>query len=562
MGGSCRRVLRSDRAHGRARNELGVALAVEPTNPLRTDLSFGPYGRFDSTSVGGGPACVKEWKEGADNGGATAPGVTKDRIRVVFILQNEEQLKTDPVKPQNRASGTTGTYEDAIHDFLMPELKFFETWGRDIEVHFFTSTGNDESAQRADLVAIKALKPFAAINTISGVDMNVLEGGLASAKIVTQGYNASYTDSAKASPYWWGSADNNATAINSAEVLGKQLVGKKAEFGGDDVKSQTRKIGLVNDGTIDRDLFVKELQKYGGKVTHQADLPGENADALQAAVPTVITGMKNAGVTTIATFSGAGTVQALQEAATKQEYFPEWFFTGASYQDIGILDHAWPAEQARHTFGISFINPWTEPDPKPPTGLSATDKLDPVNWYWGAGVGTANARIPGGVMWLLSGAQAAGPNLTAKTFKQGLFALPPVGGVGSGRNDTSMTGYAKTPKLPWDEYAGTGYDFAPYWWDPETEGPSNGIGVVGEGLGWYPNGAKRYVATTWPKKQFDWFDKSKSLQSFPSRPGGPLEYAGDCQGCPSTGGPGQAGTPDNSAVVFAAGGKGASAASS
>ena len=270
--------------------------------------------------------------------------------------------------------------------------------------------------------------------------------------------------------------------------------------------------------------------------------------------------MKNAGVTTIATFSGAGTVQALQEAATKQEYFPEWFFTGASYQDIGILDRAWPAEQAKHAFGISFINPWTEPDPKPPTGLSATEKLDPINWYWGAGVGTANARIGQGIFWLLSGIHAAGPNLTPKTLKQGLFALPPAGGVGSGRNDTSMTGYAKTPKLPWDEYAQTGYDFAPYWWDPETEGPSNGIGVVGKGVGWYVDDGKRYIATTWPKKQFAWFDKAKSIQGYPSRPGGPLEYAGDCQGCPSTGGPGQAGTPNDSAVVFAAGGTGASAA--
>ncbi len=123
-----------------------------------------------------------------------------------------------------------------------------------------------------------------------------------------------------------------------------------------------------------------------------------------------------------------------------------------------------------------------------------------------------------------------------------------------------MVGFAKTPKLPWAEYAMTAYDFAPYWWDPNTEGASNGIYLVGKGVGWYVDDAKRYVATTWPKKQFAWFDKAKSIQSFDSRPGGPLPYAGDCTDCPAAGGPAQAGTPSDSVVVFEAGGTGASPA--
>ena len=43
-------------------------------------------------------------------------------------------------------------------------MRFYETWGRDIEVHFYISSGTDEPAQRADIVAIKAMKPFAAVN--------------------------------------------------------------------------------------------------------------------------------------------------------------------------------------------------------------------------------------------------------------------------------------------------------------------------------------------------------------------------------------------------------------
>ncbi len=78
---------------------------------------------------------------------------------------------------------------------------------------------------------------------------------------------------------------------------------------------------------------------------------------MQAAAPTIVTRLKNAGVTTIVPFTGAADVQALMETASKQDYFPEWFFTGASYQDIGILARNYPPEQGRHAFGISFINP-------------------------------------------------------------------------------------------------------------------------------------------------------------------------------------------------------------
>ena len=70
---------------------------------VTTTPGTGPYGRFDTTEVGGGPVCVKAWKAGADNGGATSQGVTKDKITVVAVLPNDEQLKTDPVEPKHMA---------------------------------------------------------------------------------------------------------------------------------------------------------------------------------------------------------------------------------------------------------------------------------------------------------------------------------------------------------------------------------------------------------------------------------------------------------------------------
>jgi hypothetical protein len=188
-------------------------------------------------------------------------------------------------------------------------------------------------------------------------------------------------------------------------------------------------------------------------------------------------------------------------------------------------------------------------------------KVNPLNWYWGEGSGSENARLVTPVAWwLLAGIHAAGPNLTPKTFAQGLFAIPPRGGALADQSNSSLVAYGKGPKLPYQEYAFSGYDFAPYWWDPDTTGPSNGVGTEGKGVGWFPAAAKRYVATTWPEQEFAWFDKSESLYEFPTPPVPVLGYAGDCQGCPATGGPGEPGAPSQEAVIFDANGSSASAA--
>ena len=251
---------------------MGTQAALDNPRCRHDDPSYGPYGRFDTTEFGGASACVKAWKAGADNGGATSQGVTKDKITVVAVIPNDEQKKSDPVAPKQRAGGAPSTYQNSLYDYLLPQMRFFETWGRDIEVKFHESSGNDEAAQRADLVAVKAMKPFAAIvyaQPPAGLPpFSVLEGGLAQAKILVMGYAATAREASAQEPYRWNASESQAGAINSAEVIGKQLVGKKAQYGGDDVKNQTRKFGVVYDPeATDYAGFTSALAKYKGKVT-------------------------------------------------------------------------------------------------------------------------------------------------------------------------------------------------------------------------------------------------------------------------------------------------------
>jgi hypothetical protein len=546
---------------------VGTQAALDNPRCRHDDPKYGPYGRFDSTEIGGGPVCVKEWKAGANNGGATAQGVTGKRITVVALVPNEEQLKADPVAPKHRADNSPSTIQDALYDYLLPEMKFYETWGRDLEIKFVTSSGDDETAQRADLVTITAMKPFAVVILAQPVrgTFKVLETGIAAAKISVMGYAASAKDTNAQAPYRWNSNDPQAAAVNTAEVIGKQLVGKKAEFGGDDVKNETRKFGVVyvEDG-IDYGGFTEQFARFGGKVTTSASFSASalaDATQVQTQAATMVAKMKDAGVTTAVMFVGYPQFGPLMQNATKLDYYPEWFFTGSGYSDLGLVARSYPTEQSVHAFGLSFIYPWTEPDTPVPPAVPYATQVDPLNWYWGVDAGSENARLTTPIVWwLLAGIHSAGPHLTPKTFAQGLFSIPPRGGALADQPDSSLVAYGKGPKLPYNEYALSGYDFAPSWWDTETTGPSNGLGTVGKGVGWFVDDAKRYVATTWPKKQFAWFDKSQSIYHFPTRATPPLGYVGACKGCPSTGGPVEPGAPSKSAVVFQAGGTGASAA--
>ena len=404
---------------------MGTQAALDNPRCTSGNPEYGPYGRFDTAAVGQGPPCVKVWKEGDDNGGATTAGVTEDRIKVVAYLPNAEQFSKDPVPPLVRTTKAKGTHVDGIHDYLVPTMRFYETWGRDIELHYVVSGGSDEAAQRADAVTIKEMKPFAAVMISSNEDKSVLESELAAAKIMTFGYNASPADSAQQSPYRWNSADNDAVAVNAAEVLAKQIAGRKTEHGGDDVNGQTRKIGIVHTDSLDVDAFLETFKRYGGTEVEAAVIPASPPEAIQAAAPTIITRMKAAGVTTIVPFVGSTHMTPLMEVATQQDYFPEWFFTGASYQDIAILVRNYPQEQAQHAFGTSFIAPWIEPDPVPATGLSNSQKIDALNWYWGLDAGTYTARYGQALgYWLLGGVHAAGSEPDAQDVQAGPVRHP------------------------------------------------------------------------------------------------------------------------------------------
>ena len=194
---------------------------------------------------------------------------------------------------------------------------------------------------------------------------------MAKAKILVFGYATTAKKALAQAPYRWGLTDSQAIAVNSAEVLGKQLVGKKAQFGGDDVKTQTRTFGAVYmDGTDRHRRVQDQLQKYHaslaadasylangsprGDTTERAGAGARHRDEVEAGGRDDRRALHRVAMTA-----------ALMENATKQEWSPEWFFTGTVFQDLALLARAYPVEQSAHAFGISSVSPWVLPDPRP-----------------------------------------------------------------------------------------------------------------------------------------------------------------------------------------------------
>jgi hypothetical protein len=519
----------------------GINTPAAYANPL-CDKSAGPYGRMDFVLKGFGTVCFPEWKQGTNNGGATYQGVTKDSIKVAILVPNDQQLKgARPGQlPVNHATGGNGTVTAAFKDTFAAFQPAHNTYGRTFDLQFVTSSGDDEASQRADAVTVKGMKPFAAIDgTYTSEPVFATE--LAAAKIPVLQNTTSLESTLKQAPYRWGQTDVNAGAINAAEFVGKQLVGKKAVYAGDAaMHSQTRKFGLVYaDPVTYLPEFNKAAAKYGVKFAPGASISyaaidnpfGDPAAAAQQA-PTIIAKFKSLGVTSILLLADSGMVGALTKAATSNDYHPEWIIGAFNYSDLGFFARQYDQDQWDHAFGISNL---------PPPVVSSTPAnpaLDAVQWYFGAGKGTSSTQHGNLVDKFTQLITYAGPNLTPKTMQQGMFSVPAYGGAAAKSQQTIQQGFGRTDGLPYDEYLAGNKDFVAAWWDSKTPGPAiQNLGLpAGQGTLYYVNGAQRYYGSHWPTKPMTFFDKATAIYKFDTPEATPAQVP--CTGCPSTGGSG------------------------
>ena len=424
--------------------------------------------------------CVKPWPKSANNGGATYQGVTKDSIKVVIRKPPDDLTNKGRNPIKDRATGQLVTVEDAVRDTLPMFEKTYQQWGRKLDIEVVESSGPDEVAQRADAVKIAAMKPFAVVDVTSHAGGSGTEYGtevflsaIAKQKILALGGGAPNKIAIAESPYRWPlGIDYSANALLAAELIGKVLAGKPAEFAGDtSMQSKKRVFGSVRSdaGTApDVQPTFDALKKNGVKVTQDLTYtPPIDVTQLTSVAdelaPTLAAKLKDSGVTTVMVMAADyQMIGALTKAAAKNDYHPEWIVMGTGYADIGVLARTFDQDEWRHAFGVSGLY-------MPVQGLTAGPSDLAFQWYWGPNAGAYSQPVVTELEQLYVGIHMAGPKLTPETFTAGVFSRPPVGGEAEGQVTSTGRFYGKTAKLPYNEYL-TGGDVALVWGIPTPSG--------------------------------------------------------------------------------------------
>ncbi len=202
--------------------------------------------------------CVAPMAKGANNGGATYQGVTKDAIKIVVVVPTHDQQVTARTQPgvscttPNRETGACADIEATYPDWQAVLTQNFQLWGRALEFEFFHPTGAGEAEQRADALTVISMKPFGVVcNGGTAGGGRIFGLAVAQAKIMAFNCGGTNSDAVAQAPYvWLGGFDSDASAVNGAEVLGKMFVGKPAEYSGNAAdKTKTRVVGVIKPQT-------------------------------------------------------------------------------------------------------------------------------------------------------------------------------------------------------------------------------------------------------------------------------------------------------------------------
>ncbi len=487
--------------------------------------------------------CVVPFKAGSDNGGATAVGVTKDSIKVVVYGKSVDQQTASDLafKPNNLATGGTGTIPDMYKDMAAVYEHAYELYGRKVEFEFVYQTGTDEAAQRADAVAVAAKKPFAVLG-----GGPVFARALAAKKIVviTGGTNQ---EMEAQQPYRESAAtDVNVPMVGLSELIAKSLKGRPAKWASDsDFQNKPRVFGIVYSTSAagwsaDIDLFKRLLTKAGVKPASEQEFsiptdPTQVSAQAQEQAPTTITKLRDAGVTSVILLNTDYNVDvALTKAATQQDYGPEWLVAGVGYEDVDLVGRFMDQDQWAHAFGIAANTPSSAKATTNADGTPVDSTSSLMTWYYGPNQGTYNIGPLGQLAALYRGIHMAGPELTAANLRQGTFAVPASGGALDGQVLVQVTAFGRQLKLPFPQYA-TGGDVTLIYWDKDVSGTSNVVASEGQGMWRRLDGAKRYLPGGLPSTVPKFFDPANTVTEFTTIPASDQQKDPyPCGGCPSS----------------------------
>ena len=465
------------------------------------------------------PDCYAPFE--GDNGGETASGVTGDSIKIVVYQGPDDDPVISYITSAITVEDSNAEEEEVIRDMYDYYGTYYELYGRTVDVEFFTGSGiaNDEVSARADAVRIaEDIQPFAVVGgpTLTSAFADELAARGIVCISCTPGQDTSWYQ--ERDPYVWSiGASAKQAQSHVLEFIGAQLVGKPAEFAGDEEFTTTeRRFGLVyiesSQASTDlADAFADGMEELGAPLAERTPYvldPG----SIQASASQAIAKLKAAGVTTVI-FSGDPVAPGnFTREATAQGYFPEWLIANSALVDTTAFARTYDQEQWQNAFGITTLAARQNPE--------TSGYYNLYRWWTGqepAAPDSIGVFMPGHAL-LHAVLQGAGPDLTPETFKTALF---------QGRTDQAIS----QPFLTWGEqgiwedpdYSGID-DATLIWWDPTATGVDE-IRREGTGMYQYVDGGTRYLPGEWTTEE-KLFDPEGAVTIYETPPPGetPPEY--------------------------------------
>jgi hypothetical protein len=490
----------------------GAPLTFDEAKAQGKEVDWGPTcdtatGRV-AVPTGYAAPCVEPWA-GGDNGGATAPGVTADTITVA-LYQAQPDLLQQTFFENTGSDESLAKERDTTQAYVDFFSAHYQLYGRKVELVTVKASGapDDDIAAKAD--AIKVATEVKAFASFGGPGQtNAYAEELAARGVLCLGdclIAQPQRFLERQSPYLWPTlASPEQASEHWAAFVGKQLArGKAVHAGSRDLVRKKRVFGIVHydddAGTFRASVahFKELLGKYKVKtavtVPYSLDITTAQEDARL-----VVTKLQTAGVTSVILAGDPVFPTFLTREATNQGFFPEWVVLGYAFTDTAVFGRQYDQKQWAHAFGVSLLPART------------TDDIDEfanlLTWETGEPPAAKTFReLVQAPLIFFTGVHLAGPRLTAKTFRAGLFRYPSTAETVPTRLHLSWGRHGI-----WEGRDVTGSDDATVvWWDPDATGPDE-VGRNGQGLYRYADGGRRYLPGEWPEQPVGLYDDATSV---------------------------------------------------
>jgi hypothetical protein len=417
----------------------GASNASSPAPETAAGVSA-PPAREAAGTTRGGVACGKGVRQvswtaysppcqpsaSGANGGATTHGVTRDTITITYRRGQSTEDTAVYAAAGDAAPDPDDLYLADMRDYINLFNKTYELYGRKVVLKDFQGQGDyiredqgqGQDAAAADAATAHDLGAFGDI-TFALKGSQPFWTGLAQNKVVAVGplgFPQSYYE--KNAPYWYSDRPTGTKGAQLlANVVCRRSAGMPAVFAGDPLyQKKTRTFGLVTPENPEyigvANEIAARLKKCGVTLTRRASY-AINVATFQAQATNIIAQMKAAGVTTFLCFCDPIVPIFLSQSADQQSYRPEW--SEPWYRDPqGRLESQ--AQWAHAIASNGRLKPQAQTEAYRVFKLANPGAAKPRNKYYEVEYGS--------LLLLFNGLQAAGPNLTPRTFEQGLASLP------------------------------------------------------------------------------------------------------------------------------------------